>query len=328
MKAAVIESAGATPRYADFDEPKADEGHEIVSLVAAGIHPVVRSLAAGRHYGSHGIWPSIPGVDAVARMTDDTLAYTGFVTPPFGTIAERMSVPVRMRMPLPHGADPVQVAGGMNPGLSSWMPLTARKSELDSAGRDSGLGTVLVLGVTGTAGVLAVKNALALGATRVIGAGRDENRLRTVTGLGAETVRLTGDSETDATNIRSALSGVSPSIVLDFVWGAPAEATFDALARRGLDEDEGDVAYVQIGSLAGAEASVPSALLRSTRIRISGSGAGSSSMAVLMREVPVYLGLIAAGTVDVPTSVFPLSRIADAWTAAGASGTRAVIVPD
>ncbi|MGH3421529.1 MAG: hypothetical protein ACRDOD_18295, partial [Streptosporangiaceae bacterium] len=41
---------------------------------------------------------------------------------------------------------------------------------------------------------------------------------------------------------------------------------------RGLREDTADIRYVQIGALAGAEAAVPSALLRSRKLTISGSG--------------------------------------------------------
>src|SRR5262245_38709204 len=52
----------------------------------AGIHPTVRSLAAGRHYGSTDAWPLIPGVDAVARTADGVLIYTGFVEAPDGTL--------------------------------------------------------------------------------------------------------------------------------------------------------------------------------------------------------------------------------------------------
>lgn len=326
MKAAVVESAGTSPRFADFAEPPLEEGRELVSLVASGIHPVVRALTAGHHYGSHGVWPSIPGVDAVARAGDGTLIYTGFVAAPFGTLAERMSVPGGLRLPLPEGADPVQVAAGMNPGLSSWMPLTARRRELARAG--GALGTVLVLGATGTAGILAVQNAFALGAQRVIAAGRNIDRLTTCGEYGATTVRLTGDRSEDAAGIRAALGDGNPSIVLDFVWGRAAEAAFDALARRGLDEDEGDTSYVEIGSLGGTEASLPAALLRSTSIRISGSGAGSGSMTEMMEQLPVYLGLFADGTVTVPVDVFPLSRIPDAWAAAATAGTRAVVVPD
>src|SRR5580692_2959053 len=171
MKAAVVSNEAAAPEYAEFADPAAADGRELVELVAAGIHPIVRSLAAGRHYGSTGVWPMIPGVDAVARTSDGELVYTGYPVPPYGTLAERISVPAGVRLVLPPGADPVPVAAGLNPGLSSWLPLTARVREV------SRLGTVLVLGGTGMAGLLAVQNARVLGAERVVTAGRSEARL-------------------------------------------------------------------------------------------------------------------------------------------------------
>jgi NADPH:quinone reductase-like Zn-dependent oxidoreductase len=321
MKAAVVRTADAAPEYGEFDEPLVREGRELVELVAAGIHPVVRSLAAGRHYGSTDAWPLIPGVDAVARTADGALIYTGFVEAPYGTLAERMAVPAAMRLPLPTGADPVQVAGGLNPGLASWMPLQARAAEIGT------LGTVLVLGASGMAGVLAVANARVLGATRVIGAGRNPAGLARAAAAGATTVVLCGEREPDAASLASALAGTAPSLVLDFVWAAPAEATFLALGRHGLEEDPADIAYVQIGALAGPEASLPASLLRSRRMRISGSGAGSASLTDLLAQVPVYMRLIADGRVEIPVRTFPLSRIADAWNAAGQGGPRVVVVP-
>src|SRR5580704_12656910 len=104
MKAAVVAAPYATPEFGEFSEPQVDDGYELVELVAAGIHPIVRSLAAGRHYGSTGVWPMIPGVDAVARTSDGELVYTGYPAPPYGTLAERISVPAGMRLVLPPGA--------------------------------------------------------------------------------------------------------------------------------------------------------------------------------------------------------------------------------
>jgi hypothetical protein len=145
------------------------------------------------------------------------------------------------------------------------------------------------------------------------------------------TVALAGDQAADAAAVSAALaagSGAAPSIVLDFVWGAPAEAVFEALGRTGLDEDVADIRYVEIGAMAGPRAAVPAALLRSRRIRISGSGAGSGSVADIMAQLPVYLRLIADGTVTVPTRTFPLSQVAEAWAAATDGGDRVVVVPD
>jgi NADPH:quinone reductase-like Zn-dependent oxidoreductase len=321
VKAAILRAPDAAPEYGEFPEPQVGEGHELVELIATGIHPFVRSVATGRHYGSTGAWPLIPGVDAVARTADGELIFTGFVSPPYGTLAARMAVPAAMRFPLPNGADPIAVAAGMNPGLSSWMPLKARANAIGA------LGTVLVLGATGMAGTLAVQNARALGAEHVIGAGRDRERLARLADAGAKTIALSGERDADAASLASALEAATPSIVLDFLWGAPAEAAFVALGRRGLDEDRADIAYVQIGAIAGADASVPASLLRSRRIRISGSGAGSAQIADLMAQVPVYIQLIADHQVEVPTQIFPLSNIADAWNASSQSGNRVVVVP-
>jgi D-arabinose 1-dehydrogenase-like Zn-dependent alcohol dehydrogenase len=321
VKAAIVENPGATPEYGEFADPPVEDGYELVDLVAAGLHPVVRSLAAGRHYGSTGAWPLIPGVDAVARTASGDLIYTGFVKAPYGTFAERMAVPKKMRLGLPGEADPVKIAAGLNPGLSSWLPLDARAAEIGA------LDTVLILGVTGMAGLLAVQHAGILGATQVVGAGRNPVALRRAGELGAKSVALTGDRDADAAALVDALNGAAPSIVLDFLWAAVAETAFAALARRGLGEDTANIAYVQIGAMAGPDALVPASLLRSRHIRISGSGAGSASIAEIMRQVPVYMQLIADGKVDVPTKAFTLSSIAEAWTAPTAEPRRAVMVP-
>jgi NADPH:quinone reductase-like Zn-dependent oxidoreductase len=184
-----------------------------------------------------------------------------------------------------------------------------------------------VLGATGMAGMLAVQNARLLGAAQIMAAGRDPAGLDRAAQAGATPVALTGDRETDAAALAAAFDGRPPGLILDFVWGPPAEAVFAALARRGLHEDGADIAYVQIGAAAGPEASVPAVLLRSRRIRITGSGAGSASVAAITAQLPAYMQLIADGRVNVPTQTFPLSHIAEAWTAARDSGPRVVIIP-
>ncbi len=322
MKAAVIESAGETPRYGDFSEPGPSDGRIIVELVAAGIHPVVRSLAGGAHYGSSGQWPLIPGIDAVVRNDDGGLVFSGFPEPPYGTIAERISVPSWLRLPLPSGADPIRIAGGLNPGLSSWMPLQTRRAEIGA------LGTVLILGVTGMAGLLAAQNARVLDATRVIGAGRNAQGLADAAARGTTPITLSGNRERDVSAMLSALEGTSPDIVLDFLWGAAAESVFAALERPGFDEDRADIAYVQIGAIAGPVASVPAAVLRSRKLRISGSGAGSASIADIIAAIPHYMQLIADGAVDVPVQVFPLRDVSEGWNAAARGRPRVVIVAD
>jgi NADPH:quinone reductase-like Zn-dependent oxidoreductase len=317
MKAAILSAADGVPQFADFDDPTPSEHSQLMTLVAAGIHPVTRAIATGAHYGSEGRWPHIPGIDAVARTADGTLVYTGWTEHPFGTLAERMSTP--MGIPLPEGADPVQVAGGLNPGLSSWMPLLGRK--------DTGpLGTVLVLGATGVAGNIAVQNALALGAEHVIAAGRNVQALGSLAGEHRTIVTLSDEHDANVASIAEAITQHRPSTVLDFVWGRPAEAVFSALTRSGLDEDDHPLAYIEIGESAGATAAIPATLLRSTAIAISGSGAGSGDVSKIMEQIPVFMQRIASGDVVVPVTTYPLSEISAAWQDT-TPGRRVVVTP-
>jgi threonine dehydrogenase-like Zn-dependent dehydrogenase len=79
---------------------------------------------------------------------------------------------------------------------------------------------VLVLGVTGVAGLMAVQNARLLGADRVIAAGRGPERLARAAGLGAAaTATLAGDPGADGAALAAALDGAAPGLILD--CGAP-----------------------------------------------------------------------------------------------------------
>jgi NADPH:quinone reductase-like Zn-dependent oxidoreductase len=337
MKAAILHSADLVPVYGDFGEPVAGPDSEIVELAAAGIHQLTRSVATGRHYGRDAVFPAIPGLNAVARMADGTLVFTSAGAPPYGTFAERFASPAAMRFPLPGGAQPggaqpggaqpggaqpAAIAAGINPGIASWLPLNARLAETGK------LGTVLITGVTGMSGFLAAQNARLLGATRVVGCGRSQPGLDRAAAAGAQTVRLTGDRDTDAAALSQALDGDAPGLVLDFVWGPVAETAFRALGRQGLREDDADIKYVQIGALGGAEAAVPSQLLRSRKLTISGSGAGSVPAAEIKAQIPRYLQLIADGSVRVPYRTFPLSDAGTAWAVSTESGPRVVLVRD
>lgn len=241
------------------------------------------------------------------------------------TPACRLLTPPLLAVPLPPAfqtgaADPLAVAAGMNPAMSGWMPLVTHRDARGS------LGTVLVIGATGMAGHLAVQSAFALGAERVIAAGRDEAALARAAAAGAEAVALDPAAASGFSSLEKAVQASTPSLVLDYVWGPAAETAFAALGRRGLDDDAADIDYVQIGSLGGLDARVPASLLRSRRIRISGSGAGSVSTERMVAELPAVMALIADGTLQVPYTDYPLSRVGEAWAHAGRE--RAVVVPD
>lgn len=327
MQAVHIDAAGAAPAEVTIPEPRPEPGYRVVDLVGAGVHVVVRARASGRHYSSSNRWPIVPGVDAVARTADGSLVYTGGAVDPGGTMAQRFAVPDRFAIPLPDGGDPLAVAAGVNPAMSSWIPLGERAAELT----ESGLGTVVILGATGAAGRLAIANAALLGAEAIIAVGRNAERLEELSAPAPtrlRTVRLTG-TDNDAGALADAIGGSVPSTILDYVWGSTAEAMFEALTRQPIGDGVTETRYVEIGSMGGSSAALPAALLRSRRIAVAGSGLGSLSPSAMLRLMPELVTRLADGRLTVPYRAYPMADVALAWKAAATdSAQRVVIVPD
>ena len=171
MNAAVVTSFAEPPHYQPFEVPQPDAADEfIVDVLAVGLHPRVRSGAAGAHYTSSGTLPMIPGVDAVGQRPDGTRVYFVAADDVFGTMADKALASTRRSIELPGDADVAKVAAAMNPAMSSWVALRRRVPIQPGQ-------SVLVLGATGNAGAMAVQVARRLGAGRVVGAGRDPGRL-------------------------------------------------------------------------------------------------------------------------------------------------------
>jgi hypothetical protein len=157
------------PHYQPFEAPVPSEGEVLADVLAAGLHPRVRTGAAGRHYTSSGTLPMIPGIDGVGRLPDGRPVYFASDDDVMGTMADKALVDPRRSVELPAGVDVAKVAAAMNPAMSSWVALRRRVPLKPGQG-------VLVLGATGNAGALAVRVARRLGAGRVVGAGRDPGR--------------------------------------------------------------------------------------------------------------------------------------------------------
>ncbi len=213
MNAAIVHAFDAPPSYTTFEDPTPRDGESLVKVTAAGLHPIVKALANGTHYGSTGALPFVPGVDGVGRLEDGTRVYFGISRPPFGSFAERAVTAASLCLPLPDGLDDVSAAALANPGMSSWAALTARAHF--AAGE-----SVLILGATGVAGQLAVQIAKRLGARRVVAAGRNPQALEKLKTLGADSV-ISLDQERDAlvSSFRSALVEGGVDVVLDYLWG-------------------------------------------------------------------------------------------------------------
>ncbi|MGI5461153.1 quinone oxidoreductase family protein [Streptomyces sp. CA-249302] len=310
MHAAVVTSFGAAPHYSEHPEPVAQGPDEVVvEVLAAGLHPRVRSQAAGSHYSSTGELPLVPGIDGVVRDPKGRIRYTVLDDTVMGTMAERTVIDLRRSVVLPDGIDPVQVAAAVNPVMSSWVALRRRVA----FGRRK---RVLILGATGNAGRMAIQVAKRFGAAQVIAAGRDTARFGELRALGADQT-CTFDELSRAADV---------DVVIDYVWGEPtARAMVDMLTARA--DRSAPLTWIEIGSIAGPTAPIPSAALRSTRLKIVGSGIGSVPGRDFVKELPKLAAAVVRGGFDVRARAVPLAEVEQVWAATAGMSERVVLVP-
>lgn len=320
MNAAVVHAFDKPPGYAEFDDPVAAKDEAVVAVSATGLHHIVKSLAAGKHYGSTAELPFIPGVDGVGRLHDGTRVFFGFSRSPFGTFAERSVTARALCFSVPDAMDDVTVAAMMNPGMSSWAALTVRVQFVPGE-------SVLILGATGVAGQLAVQIAKRLGAKRVVAAGRDQRVLEAVKQLGADAIiSLNQEREALVSAFRREFAENKIDIVLDYVWGSPAESLLAAISQKGLQHAAAPIRYLQIGSSAAPTISLPAATLRSSGLEMYGSGFGSVPIEKIFESLAKFLKEAARDPFQIKTRTAPLRDVEKLWHVAE-PGVRLVFCP-
>jgi NADPH:quinone reductase-like Zn-dependent oxidoreductase len=319
MYAAVVRSFDHPPRFETFDTPIIkDESEVLVDVLAVGLHPRVRAGASDSHYTSTHTLPLIPGIDGVGCLPDGQRVYFVALDPAFGPMAEQTVVNRRVMVPLPDDVDPVIIAAAMNPAMSSWIALRKRIN-FEPGQR------VLILGATGNAGQMAIQIAKRLGAEQVIAAGRDQDLLDGLTRIGADiVVSLAGDPERAALRVGEAAANVD--VVIDYVWGRPAELIMPAIATRRSDPSHA-LKWIHIGATAGTTIVLSSALLRSANFHILGSGQGSISTEGIVAELPALIRELATGSITVNARGVPLSEVEAVWNAPTTPGQRIVFMP-
>jgi NADPH:quinone reductase-like Zn-dependent oxidoreductase len=306
MRAAVVTSFDAPPKYQEFPTPIPQTPDEVVvDVLAAGLHPRVRSQANGSHYTSTDELPLIPGIDGVGRAPDGTLRYFILPDTTMGTMAEQTVIDLRRSIQLPEGSDPVFIAAGMNPAMSAWVAL--RRRITFAAGQ-----RVLVLAATGNAGRMAVQVAKHFGASHIVGAGRHPDRLASLLELGADaTVSLLGASDDVAAALGQAAADVD--VVLDYVWGETTAEAMAAVVTYRTNREQ-PLTWIEIGSVGGMSAAIPSAALRAARLQIVGSGQGSVPARDFLFELPELSIALCDGTLQTDARQVALADIETAWT--------------
>jgi NADPH:quinone reductase-like Zn-dependent oxidoreductase len=315
IHAAVLHELGGVPRYELFPAPVDSDDAVVVEVAAAALKPSDRLADSGVHYAPEAL-PVVVGLDGVGRLKDGTRIAFLIPEQPYGGMAEQTLIARGRWLPVPDGVDDVTAAALVNPGMAAWKTIVW-EGEVAADQR------VLILGATSTAGQIAAQLAVHAGA-HVIVAGRDLPVLDELAAFGAAAiVRL--DQPQD--QIVAAIAGHGAfDLIADFVWGAPAEATFRALitAGGGLAETR----YIVVGMAAGETASLPAMALRRAPVHLHGSGSGKPlSIEQAGTAYGQLLEQVAAGRIapfDVETVA--LSDIERVWNRTG-SHRRVVLSP-
>lgn len=307
MNQVQVTNWGAPPRYiqvADLGIPP--PGQIQLRVLATGVHQLTRSRAAGTHYSAH-VLPHIPGVDGVGQDVNGKLFYFNAMTEQGGSMTDVINVPIQRTVPVPDGADPIQVAGLVNPVMASWMALAKRTSGLQPGF------TALIMGATGMSGIAAVDVARVFGAGKVVGVARSAAKMA---GLGLDATIELGSDQT-STDWSAAMD---TDVVLDFLYG-PATLSF----LQALKSTK-PVQYVQIGTVVERMIELPGDILRSKDITIRGTGPGAWRLIAFAEEAPEMVKAIASGKVR--PGKFQEVKMADiesAWTRKG--GDRMIVIP-
>jgi NADPH:quinone reductase-like Zn-dependent oxidoreductase len=315
MKAAIVRGTGQTPVYGEFAAPVAGPGEQRIAVTAAAISPLVRSRASGAHYSASGQFPFIAGVDGVGRLEDGRRVYFVLPRAPYGSMAEQAVALPANCVAVPDNLDDVTAAAIANPGMSSWAAFEERARL--HAGE-----TVLVNGATGTAGRLAVQIAKHLGAAKVIATGRNPEALKSLAALGADvTIPLVEDAAAlEGAFAEQFAAGID--VVVDYLWGPSAEALLIAAAKAGRDAVP--MRFVQVGSMSGADITLPAAALRAKATTLMGSGVGSVSIARLVAGIGALLKAATPAGFKIAAEAVPLSEVEQAW--ADSDSSRRIVL--
>lgn len=312
MKAAVIRDVGGLPEVHDVAEPAG----ETIEVLAAPINPIDLAVSRGVLATGHPELPYVPGAEAVGRTADARTVWIfggslGRTSP--GAIAERAAIGDAYTVDVPEGADPALAAGLGIAGLAGWLPFAWRAPL-------TGGENVLVLGATGSVGLVAVQTAKLLGAVRVVAAGRSAAGLERAVDLGADaTLRLDGHEDL-VSAFKDAFGGEGPSYVFDALWGEPGAAAVLAAAPKAT--------VVNLGQSAGATAALSSEAVRFRSLAILGFSMYTVPFGVLAEHYRRLINHAVAGDIRLDIELVTLDAITEAWRRqADGAGAKLVVVP-
>ena len=322
MRAARIKELGRPPVLEEIEEPTPGDGRALIAPTAVPLNPIDIATSRGTFYGGSPPTPYTPGSEGVGIVVDaeslppGTRVYVsgdGLGRQRDGTLAERALVAEEILTPVPDEVSDELAGACGTAGMSGWLPVVWR-AETTPEDR------VLVLGATGTVGLVAVQAARIVGAKVIVAAGRRPEGLEVAGRVGATaTVRL--DTEDLPAKLREEAGGDGFTVIVDPLWGEPIVAALEAAAPGAR--------IVQLGQSAGATAEIPSALVRGKQLDILGY-ANPQLPLELRRDAYLELANRACtGEVEFPIEAYPFEQVTEAWErqAAGA-GAKLIVTID
>ena len=304
MKAALVEQIGSAPVVGEVGEPSRGDGQALVQVTAGAINPIDISISTGKFYGGTPDVPYVMGREAVGRVVEGDRLEPGtqvwFQPPVGGAFAEYAIADEQQAIVLPDGTDHALAAALGIAALTGWLAVEWRGHLREGE-------KVLVLGATGVVGLVAVQAARILGASRIVAAGRDAAALEQAREAGAhEVVVLDSDDPGVLADRFQEAVGARPELIIDPLWGVPAQAAVEAGAFSGR--------LVQLGQSAGAEATLRSGAVRGKSFAIVGFTLGHVPQEKQEAAYARLIELASSGELVVERETLPLDWAGEAWT--------------
>ncbi|GIN74404.1 putative zinc-binding alcohol dehydrogenase [Bacillus sp. J14TS2] len=322
MKAAVLHKIGDIPQYEDFADPSLGKDDILIHVKAVPLENVDRMIAKGEHFASRQFLselPAIAGLRGVGERSDGKLVGFSSAKAPYGAMAEKTVVPKESTILIPDGINAETAAALPSSALTSLLPLKW------GVNMEPGK-TVLINGATGVSGKLAVQIAKLLGAGHVIGTGRNEESLKRIKELGADTVLDLKQSKEDLNTSFKKVINEGVDIILDFLWGDPTEALIEALVPQEISLNGQRTQLVQIGEKAGSKLTLSADALRTSGLIISGGALGITPESLSEGSNLVW-NWIKEDKLFMDMEIIPLQDIENVWERSDFQGKRIVIVP-
>ena len=294
----MIRAVGTLPEVGIAPEPVG----EAIDVLAAPINPIDLAVSRGALATGHPELPYVPGCEAVGRTADGRIVWLfggSLGRTSDGALAERAAVgDAYAVVDVPEGADAALAAGLGIAGLAGWLPFAWRAPL--TGGED-----VLVLGATGSVGLVAVQTAKLLGAARVVAAGRSSAGLQRAADRGADATLQLDEASDLVTAFKEVFDGDGPSFVFDALWGEPGAAAVLASAPKAT--------IVNLGQSAGATAALSSEAVRFKSLTILGMSVYAVPSDVLAEQYRRLVDHAIAGDIRLDVEQVPLDSVTDAW---------------